>query len=55
MPEAKLPYVTNIRAIGHQLAGEQLVVDRKPGCEANSLVVEYDLSQSDQSELSISS
>ena len=55
MPEAKLPYVTNIRAIGHQLAGEQLVVDRKPGCEANSLVVDYDLSQSDQSELSISS
>ena len=50
MPEAKLPYVTNIRTIGHQLAGEQLAVDRKP-----SLVVDYNLSQSDQSELSISS
>ena len=44
MPEAKLPFVTDIRAICHQLAGEQLVVDRKPGCEANSLVVDYDLS-----------
>ena len=28
-------------------------MDRKPGCVANSLVVDYDLSQSDQSELSI--
>ena len=55
MPEAKLPWVTNIRAIGHQLAGEQLVVDRKPGCEANNLVVDCDLGQSDQSGLSISS
>ena len=55
MPEAKLPFVTDIRVICHQLAGEQLVVDRKPGCEANSLVVDYDLSQSDQSELFISS
>ena len=34
----------------------QLVVDRKPGCEANSgLVDDCDLSQCDRSELSISS
>ena len=39
MPKAKQPYVTNIRANGQQLAGEQLVVDHKPGCEANSLVL----------------
>ena len=54
MPEAKLAYVTNIRANGHQLAREQLFVDRKPGCEANNLVVDCDLSQSDKSGLSIS-
>ena len=55
IPEAKQPYVTNIRANVLQLALEQQVVDRKPGCKANSLVVDCDLSQSDQSELSISS
>ena len=53
----ELPYITNIRTNGHQfqLAREQLVVDRKPGCEANHLIADCNLCQSDQSELCISS